>query len=162
MNLVYHRIKELFEQKGVEYTEYRHRAAYTSGQAAAARRVELKTGVKALVCKTDSGNFILVLVRADRKADLGKMAALENTAKIKLASPEEVHRITGCKPGSVPPFGHKLPGLKSSGHLPLKTYFDRSILENEWVNFNIGLRTRSASIRAGDLEKLIDGAIIFG
>ena len=152
MNLVYRRILELFEKEGIEFREYIHKAVYTSEQAAAARGAELKTGVKALVCKTDSDNFILVLVRADKKADLDKIASLENTKKIRLASPEEVYRITGCKPGSVPPIAHKQ---------NLKTYFDCSILENERVNFNIGLRTRSASIRAADLKKLTDGAIIF-
>ncbi|MBI4173894.1 MAG: hypothetical protein HY519_04195, partial [Candidatus Aenigmarchaeota archaeon] len=116
------RIKQSLDQLGISYKVTEHVAAYTSEQAAGIRNVELKTGVKALVCKSTEGKFLLVLARADRKADLKKIARLEGTKKVHLATPNEVLQATGCEIGSIPPFGHAN---------PLKVYFDQGILDNE-------------------------------
>ncbi len=70
---------------------------------------------------------------------------------MRLASSEEVLKITGCEIGSVPPFGHKK---------ALKTYMDKDVLENEWVNFNIGLHTKSANMKSRDLEALLKPVLI--
>jgi len=107
--------------------------------------------VKALVCKTSAKKFILVLVRADKRADLDSVVELEGAKKVSLASPEEVLKHTGCKIGSVPPFGHKK---------ALKTYLDREILEEDEVNFNIGEHTKSIRMKAGDLLRVM-GPVLF-
>jgi prolyl-tRNA editing enzyme YbaK/EbsC (Cys-tRNA(Pro) deacylase) len=41
----------------------------------------------------------------------------------------------------------------------LSTYLDPSVLENEYVNFNIGLLTKSVRIRSDDLTRLL-GAVV--
>jgi len=139
-------IEERLRRSGADFRILEHAPVFTSEQAAIARGVELRTGVKALVCKTSDGGFLLALCPADRRVDLGLIARLEGTKRICLASPEEVREVTDCEIGSVPPFGHRT---------PLKTYMDRRLLENERVNFNIGLHTRSASIGSGDLLGII-------
>ncbi len=84
------------------------------------------------------------LVAADRRIDLKKLAKIVKTKKLRLASPQEVLKITGCEVGSVHPFGnlHRLP-----------TYLDSSVLENDMVNFNVGLHTVSIHMKAKDLIK---------
>ncbi len=139
-------IKKLLDDNGINYQVSEHEPVYTSEQAAEVRGVELKTGVKALVLRTEEGSFVMGLVAADRRIDLKKLAKIVKTKKLRLASPQEVLKITGCEVGSVHPFGnlHRLP-----------TYLDSSVLENDMVNFNVGLHTVSIHMKAKDLIKAI-------
>jgi Ala-tRNA(Pro) deacylase len=139
-------VKELLELNGIDYEVLEHAPVYTSEEAARARRVELKTGVKALILKTEKGNFVIGLVAADRKIDLKKLAKIAGVKKLQLASPEETFKTTGCEVGSVHPFGNLF---------DLPTYLDISILENDKVNFNAGLHTVSIQMRAKDMIKAI-------
>jgi Cys-tRNA(Pro) deacylase len=139
-------IKELLDSNGITYEVSEHEPVYTSEQAAKVRGVELKTGVKALVLKTEKGSLVMGLIAADKRIDLKKLAKIARTKKLRLASPQEVLRMTGCEVGSVHPFGnlHRL-----------STYLDSSILENNMVNFNAGLHTVSIQMKAKDLVKAI-------
>jgi Cys-tRNA(Pro) deacylase len=149
-SLVLGNMRRILDGRHIEYRVLEHEAVYTSEDAARVRGVEMKTGVKALVAKTHEGRFLLILVRADKRADLEEIAELEGTKNVRLASPEEVLEITGCEIGSVPPFGHAT---------RLKAYFDREILENEYVNFNAGLHTVSIRMKAEDLVGVVDGVV---
>ena len=142
----FYKLKNFLEEHKIEYKVYEHEPVYTSEQAARVRGVELKTGVKAMVLKTNEGKFLLGLVAADKKIDLDKLAKFVGVRKLKLASPSEVLEVTGCETGSVHPFGNLY-------NLP--TYLDRSVLENLWVNFNAGLHTVSISMKSEDLARLI-------
>jgi Ala-tRNA(Pro) deacylase len=139
-------IQELLDRNGIPYEVSEHVAVYSSEDAAEVRGVKLKTGVKALVLKTEKAHFVLGLIAADKKIDLKKLAKIVKTKKLQLASPQEVLKITSCEIGSVHPFGN-LHGLP--------TYMDDSVLENDMVNFNAGLHTVSIQMKAKDLNKAI-------
>ena len=143
---VVNKMEKMLADNKVNYDIFDHEPVYTSEQAARIRDVDVKTGVKALVLKTHEDRFILVLVRADKRADLEKIAELEGTKNVRLANPQDVFEVTGCEIGSVPPFGHLT---------ELKTYMDREILENDEVNFNCGLHTKSIKMKSQDLLKVI-------
>jgi Ala-tRNA(Pro) deacylase len=140
------RLLDLFRREGVEYELYEHEPVYTSEEASRVRGVELRSGVKALVLRSDDGSYLLADLAADRKADIKKLQELAKVKKLHLASREDVISITRCEPGSVHPFGDLF---------GLRTYLDRSVLENEYVNFNIGLLTKSVRIKRDDLTRLL-------
>jgi Ala-tRNA(Pro) deacylase len=142
-------ILRMFEKFSVEYRLYEHEPVYTSQEAAKVRGVELKTGCKSMILKTKAGSFVLANIAADRKIDLKKLEEIIGT-KLNFATKEEVLQATNCESGSVPPFG-KLFGLP--------TYLDKSVLENDFVNFNIGVLTKSAKISREDLLKLMNPII---
>jgi Ala-tRNA(Pro) deacylase len=102
-----------------------------------------------MVLKTKDGKFVLANVAANKKIDLKKLERMLD-CKLSFASKEEVLQTTNCESGSVPPFG-KLFGLP--------TFLDESVLENDFVNFNIGMLTRSVKISKQDLLKLMDPTI---
>jgi len=139
-------VKELLDRHAISYEISEHEPVYTSEQAARVRGVELRTGVKALMLKTEEGSFVMGLVAADRRIHLKKLAEIVGTRKLQLASRQDVLKITGCEVGSVHPFGnlYRLP-----------TYLDSSILENDTVNFNAGLHTVSIRMKVKDLTKVI-------
>lgn len=140
------KIKELLDSKKINYKIFEHEPVFTSEQASKVRGVDLKTGVKALILKTKEGKFILGLVAANKKIELRKLAKIVKTKHLELANPEEILKTTNCEIGSVHPFGilHNLP-----------TYLDISILENDNVNFNIGLHTKSIKMKSKDLVEII-------
>lgn len=149
MKPVTENIVRILREKKIPFEMSEHAPVYTSKEAADVRGVDIRTGVKALVAKTVDG-FIMVLVRADKRADLKHISRLEG-GKVSLASPEEVLERTGCEIGAVPPFGFQ----------EMKTYFDREILDNKEVNFNCGEHTRSIRMSAEGLKKVLSNAVFY-
>lgn len=145
-------VLKLLEEKKIEYKKSEHEPVRTSEEAAKVRGVDLKTGVKAMLLKTAEGKFLMVLIEADKKIDLKRIAGIEGTKKLSFANPQEVLEETGCETGAVPPFGH----AKNGGPNKIKTYLDKNVLANELVNFNAGDRRVSVSMRGEDFEKVVD------
>jgi len=144
------RILQIFRENNVCYQLYEHKPVYTSEEAAKLRGVELKTGCKSMILKRKDGKFILANVAADKKIDFKKLESLLGV-KLSFATKEEVLKTTNCESGSVPPFG-RLFGLP--------TFLDESVLENDFVNFNIGLLTKSVKISKQDLLRVMDPIIL--
>jgi Cys-tRNA(Pro) deacylase len=145
------RILKKLDDGGIDYKLFEHDYIHTSEDASNVRSCGLSECTKCLVFKTKEGNFILVITPGNKRADTKKIAKLERTKRIFLASPEEVDGMSGCKVGSVGPFGHKT---------KLKTYMDSDVLKNESCFFSIGLHTKSIEMRTRDLEKLVN-AVLF-
>jgi len=138
---------ELFGKNKVEYSLYEHSPVYTSEEASRVRGVELRTGVKAMLVRgKDGGKFLLADVSADRKLDFKKLEDLANEKHFRFATREEVLSATRCEPGSVHPMGHLF---------GIETLLDNSVLQNEFVNFNIGVLTKSVKISSRDLLRVM-------
>ncbi len=140
------RIKEIFSNVGVPVEFIEHAPVITSEEASQVHGVKLKQGVKAIVF-TNGNEFVVVNVPADKKVDFKIVASLNgwSNSKTRIATPEEVLKITGCEIGSVPPFGHKE---------KIKMFFDLTVFDNKLNLFNIGLRTHSIKIKTEDLKKV--------
>jgi len=139
----------LFKEKGIDYAMHEHPPVYTSEEASRVRNVELKTGVKAMLVrnKRAEDGYLLVDVAADRRIDFTKLETLANVKHFRFATRDEVLSRTNCEPGSVHPIG-QLFGVP--------TFLDISVFENEFVNFNIGMLTKSVQIRSRDLLKVME------
>jgi Ala-tRNA(Pro) deacylase len=143
-------VKKFLNYNKISYSISEHEPVFTSKQAAKVRQSKLKTGVKALMLKSEKGAFIMGLVAADRRLDLKKLAKIVETKKLQLASPQEVLNVTGCEVGSVPPFGNLF---------GLTIYLDHSVLISGMVNFNAGLHTISIQMKGKDLIKVLEPII---
>ncbi|HLD39103.1 MAG TPA: YbaK/EbsC family protein [archaeon] len=136
-------LKALLDGNDTKYKILTHERVYTSEQAAKIRGVPLSSGVKAMVVKSEKG-FFLVLVPGNKKIDFNKL--MPKIGKAKLASAEDVFRLTGCEVGSVHPFGNLF---------GLQVFMDRHILDNSTVNFNAGLHEISINMRSRDMAETI-------
>lgn len=143
------KIRSLFQQHNIPFKEFHHPPVRTSEEAAKIRGVDIKTGAKAMVLKADD-RFIMCVLSAAKRLDSNKIRSLLGVKKVRFASPEELMEKTACEPGSVPPFGNLL-------NLPL--YIDKSLLENEEINFNVGLVTDSMAISTKDYLSLAKGSV---
>lgn len=128
MPSVFDRLHERLQQSGAVFTVLRHEPVFTSEQAAAVRGTPLASGAKALVVKAGE-RFVLLVLPADRKLDSKKARAGLGARDLRFASREEVERLTGLQPGSIPPFGSLF---------DLPTYCDPALGDNASINFNAG------------------------
>jgi len=143
------KILSIFKENNVGYQLYEHEPVYTSQQAAAVRGVELKTGCKSMLLKTKAGKFLIANLAADRKIDLKKLEKIVGD-KLSFATKDAVLQATNCETGSVPPFGNLF---------GLPTFLDESVMENSFVNFNIGTLTKSVKISKQDLLRIMEPKI---
>jgi Ala-tRNA(Pro) deacylase len=140
---VFERLQSWLAQSNVPFTVLRHEPVFTSEQAAAVRKTPLSSGAKALVVKAGE-RFVLFVLPADRKLDSRKARAHLQVREMRFATREEVEKLTGLQPGSIPPFG-------SLFQLP--TYCDPGLAHNESINFNAGDHAISIQMAYPDYVK---------
>jgi prolyl-tRNA editing enzyme YbaK/EbsC (Cys-tRNA(Pro) deacylase) len=90
----------------------RHPPVRTSIEASNQRQVPLHSGAKAmLVCQKNTDQFTLIVLPAHLSCDNKKIASVLgiSQSKLRMATEEEVRKISGCIPGAVPPFGALFP-----------------------------------------------------
>jgi prolyl-tRNA editing enzyme YbaK/EbsC (Cys-tRNA(Pro) deacylase) len=148
--MVFEKILQLLNEAHIEYKLSEHSAVTTSEEAARIRGVELRTGAKAMVAKSKE-NFVLLVLPADRKINWRAAKSELGVKELSLAATEEAEAKTGCKRGSVPPFGNVL---------GIEVFMDRKILENEWINFNPGSLVHSIQMRSEDLVRLVNPTMV--
>lgn len=137
---VVERLEDLLRRCHAVYTVLRHRPVFTSEEAAAVRGTPLCSGAKALVVKAGE-RFVLLVLPADRKLDGKKARHGLGVKSLRFATADEVLRLTGLTPGSIPPFG-SLFGLP--------TYCDPALADNAAINFNAGDHAVSVQMSYAD------------
>ncbi len=146
----YEKIIKLITEENVPFETFEHIAVRTSAEAAIVRGAEIKQGVKALVIKfkRSTGDFFAVCdIPADRKLDWKKAKIVFKATDARMATEEEVVEHTNCQPGGVPPFGHG----KTLGII-----VDPHVFDEETLEFNAGLKTKSVRIKSRDLKKVFE------
>jgi len=118
--------------------------------ASEATGIELHKISKNLACRTREGEYALLIIPGDRKANLISAAEILNTEGLSLLPFKEAEAITGYPPGGTPSIGHKL---------KMKVVLDRSFLEFETFYCGGGSRGRLLELRTEDVIRLT-GAII--
>lgn len=137
------KIREVLAEHGVSFEEKEHPPTYTSEQSAAARGEALGVGAKALLLKTDE-TFRLFVLPADQKLDSAAIKRQLKVKKIRFATAEELHELTGLVPGAVPPFGPPI--------LPFELFADEAVGTHGRVAFNAGSLTNSIVLSAADWQ----------
>lgn len=149
MNVFEAIVQELNEHK-IDFEHFKHSKVHTSQDAAAIRGNSLSQAAKAIVLKAksfdDTSFFIQAVLQGDKKIDIKKLKESLNLKKIKLASPEEVLKVTGCTIGSVPPFGHLF---------GLEVLVDKKLFDEETIFFSAGSHFDSIKLSSLDYANVI-------
>jgi Ala-tRNA(Pro) deacylase len=144
---VFDKIKKLLDDNKIQYQLITHEPVYTSEQAAKMRgkgiEEGLKRGAKAMIFRIDE-KYVQCIVPAHKIVDIKKIKELRSAKKIKMATPEEVLRVTDCEIGSVPPFGNLF---------NIEVYCDPELSEE--IDFNAGLHDISITMKRADWEKVV-------
>jgi Ala-tRNA(Pro) deacylase len=138
--IVFDRLHARLQELGVEFSVLRHAPVYTSQEAADVRGTSLASGAKALVCKVDEA-FAMIVLPADRKLASKAVRQALGAKSLRFADRDEVLRLTGLAPGSIPPFGSLF---------DLPTYCDSRLDEQPTINFNAGDHAISIGMTLAD------------
>ena len=138
------RLIDLLDASGIAYRTLRHEPTRTSEESAAVRGEPLKNGAKALVLKVDD-TFRLFVLSAARRLDAGAIRRHFGARRSRFATADELMKMTGLVPGSVPPFGRPI--------LDLDAFVDPSVLERERIAFNAGSLIDSVIMAAADYAR---------
>ncbi len=141
---LYETIVGMLNMAGLSYEPYEHTAVKTSEEAAAIRNTPLSEGAKALVLYADK-KPIVVTVSGDRKLDTKEFRKQFGIKDLRMATPDEVKKVTGVEIGAVPPFG-------SIFGVPY--YMDVSMRKGAHVSFNAGSHTKSVRMKESDFERI--------
>ena len=146
---VFEKIKKLLDENGIKYQVMEHAAAKTSEESALIRGTQLKQGAKALVVFGD-GKPLMIVLPANLKVDFNMVKKSLKIDDVRIATPEEVRKLTQTEIGAVPPFGNLF-------GLPL--YVDKKMGGNEEIAFNAGEHTKSIKMKYADFEKVTNPTI---
>ena len=138
------KILKLLDEENIVYEKVEHEPVYTSEDAAKIRDTGLSMGAKALILFADN-TPILVVVPGDKKLDFNLFKKLFGVKNLRMASKEEVYKLTGLEVGSIPPIGKAL---------SLPSYYSRDFEKKDQVAFNAAMHTISIKMKAPDLLKL--------
>lgn len=141
----YEAIIRLLDEAHIEYEKSEHEPVHTSEEAAAVRGVSMHQAAKALLFKTKEGNFVLLVLPGDMRADSRKLKEHLHTKGIRFATPEEVVEQMGCTIGACYPLGI-VAGLR--------TLVDKSLGQNKEIFFNPGRHDVSLKLHYKDYEML--------
>ena len=145
-------IRGLLDQHGVAYRELHHEPTYTSEQSAKARGEDVRIGGKALLVRTGEV-FRLFVMSAALRLDNAAVRQHFGVRRARFATPEELMRLSGLVPGSVPPFGSPI--------MPFELYVDVSIVANERIAFNAGSLTDSIIMSVVDYLRVARPTAVF-
>lgn len=106
----------------------------------------MRIGGKSLVLKA-ADRFVLLVISAAVRASSRSIRTALGVKRLRFASLEELHELTGVVPGCVPPFGRPI--------LELPLYVDASILRNDRIAFNAGSLTDSVIMAREDWQRLV-------
>jgi Ala-tRNA(Pro) deacylase len=144
---LYQAIRDLLLRMGIPYDEIEHAPVGSCEESLAFRGQAGWSGAssKCILLKA-KGKYYLLVTTAEKEIKARLFKKEFGTKDIRFANREELMEVTGCDPGSVPPFGHREPSLPF--------YVDENILRAEYFMFNPAIPTTSFRIRTGDLHRL--------
>ncbi len=144
------RLREILDDKKVQYLVISHSPAYSALELAQALHVSGKMFAKSVICKTPDG-FLMAVLEAPHRVDLQQLKELTGEPKLRLATEDEFKdAFSDCELGAMPPFGN-LYGLQ--------VYVDQKLEEDEEIVFNAGTFREAIRMCYADFKKLVEPTV---
>jgi len=105
---------------------------------------------KNLFIRDRNGGIWLVVMPADKRADLGRLERTLGAPRFSFAKPDVLQEVLQLTPGSVTPFG-----LINDTQRRVNVILDQAMLESEWVNFHPLHNAASTTLRSADLVRFV-------
>lgn len=105
---------------------------------------------KNLFIKDRKGGIWLVVMPADKRADLSRLEKALGAPRFSFARPELLQEVLELTPGSVTPFG-----LINDTQRRVKVILDQDMLDAESVNFHPLHNAASTTLRSADLLRFV-------
>lgn len=115
-------------------------------QAALERGLAPGQIVRSLVFRLENGSFVMLLIAGPAQASWPKLRRHLQVSRLTTATPDEVQRVSGYRPGAVSPFG--LPR-------PLRLLADRGLLALSTLSVGAGVPDAGVILARDDLLQVL-------
>jgi Ala-tRNA(Pro) deacylase len=140
------RIRQLLDDKRIDYQVIPHREAFTSQEVAQATHVPGRRVAKVVVLREARGSFVMAVLPASEHLDLSVFRHMTGRQGVSMAGEVELTRLfPDCELGAMPPFG-KL--------YQLPTYVDACFWNSEDFYFQAGNHHEVLRMRFADYERI--------
>lgn len=138
-------ITDFLDKSGVRYDVTEHKPAFSAQQMAAAEHEPGRYVAKPVIVRADD-RYIMCVLAASAKIDLGKLKKQLQAGSVELAEEEEIGKLFGdCELGAEPPFGNLY---------ELPTYMDRALADDDHIVFQAGSHNKTVRMGMADYRKL--------
>jgi len=143
------KILNYLDKAKVGYKTIKHKTVYTAYDLAQTLKVKLSDVAKTLVVKADK-IYVLVVLPASHKLDLGKLKKVLKAKKVEIAKEKIMKVVFKVKPGAITPFGelYKVP-----------VFIDRALLKAKKIIAEAGTYEDSVIMTAKNFIKAVKGTI---
>jgi Ala-tRNA(Pro) deacylase len=140
----------LLDQWGIEHSTVEHPPIFTVAEGR--HWLDKIPGLhcKNLFIKDRKGGIWLVVMPADKRADLRRLEKAVVAPRFSFAQPELLQEVLELTPGSVTPFG-----LINDRRRRVTVILDQEMLDAEWVNVHPLHNAASTTLRAADLLRFV-------
>jgi Ala-tRNA(Pro) deacylase len=140
----------LFDRLGIEHSTIEHPPFFTVEEARPWHDEIPGLHCKNLFIKDRKGGIWLVVLPADKRADLGRLEKALGAPRFSFARPEVLEEVLALTPGSVTPFG-----LINDTRRRTMVVLDQDMLDAEWVNFHPLHNAASTTLRSADVLRFV-------
>lgn len=145
-------IYTVLDDLGIQYTEVKHPAIFTSAEAEAYWKDIPGIKTKNLVLRNRKGDtHYLAIAPVEKRVDLKRLAKELGEVQLSFASLERLLKHLGLTPGSVTPFG-----LMNNADRCVKVLLDTQVAQAEEQGFHPNINTATLSLKTKDLRKFLD------
>lgn len=143
-------ILEVLNNLKIDYELLEHNPVYTVEEAKQIENMIEGIGCKNLFLTNKKGNYYLLLIEENKKANLKELASFLNVSKLTFASADNLKEILNLEPGSVTPLG-----VINDRDNKVILILDKDI-EDKKILVHPNTNTKTLSLHFNDLLKLIN------
>lgn len=144
-------LMEFLDQSGVKYDVRQHPPVFTSQGLAQREHEHGKFVAKPVIVK--AGNrYVMCVLPAPQKVDLGKLRAYLGAETVELANEEELGKLfPDCELGAEPPFGNLY---------DLPTLMDKSLEKDDHIMLQAGTHSKALRMSLADYRRLVQPQVL--
>ena len=144
-------VKVFLKEKRIPFRWVEHKAVYTIEEMEELGLEKMEETAKNLFLRDQKGkNHFLVVIRADKQANLKELGEKLGGVRLSFASEERLEKYLGLKKGAVTPLS-----ILNDTACAVKVFLDRDFLEKEEIGVHPHDNTASVYLKTADLMQII-------
>ena len=147
------KVEEYLKDNQIKYILHEHPAVFTVKEAQ-----KFRGNIPGLACKNlllrskPCNRYVLLILSADKRADLKKLSRTMGEEKVIFASADNLKEKLGLEPGSVSPFG-----LINDKNHDVEVYIEPEVFNADIVSFHPNINTATLELTGEMFIKFLQG-----
>ena len=144
-------VKAFLEEKNIPFEWIEHKAVYTIEDMEELGLEDMNETAKNLFLRDQKGKrHFLVVIRADKQANLKELGEKLGVGKLSFASEERLEKYLGLKKGAVTPLG-----ILNDENCAVEVFFDQDFVGMEKIGVHPNDNTASVYLKTEDVLNII-------